>query len=325
MLDNGINPHDIVWIDPDFLVGDFGKKWRFVSSNTTVKNLKDYLTAIKSFDYDHKSTRYDIKSMDEKGFTPLKDVAIPLQYITDKLMSSVVTIKDEIISQNCSNAAWQLTGKKNNLSAKKVILATGSYANSMNINNLTEIDLATALTPHMLKSNISDDDNVAVFGSSHSAIAIIKNLLDCGVKNVINLYRSPLKYALRMQGWTLYDNTGLKGNTAIWARENISQNLDSRITRHILANDDELSQKLRSCNKVVYATGFTQRAPQVYGVNTQRYDSSNGIIAPGLFGVGIGFPKKVSDPNGNIELNVGLHKFMLDLKISLPIWMQYGL
>ena len=197
---------------------------------------------------------------------------------------------------------WQ----KNNLSAKKVILATGSYANSMSINNLTEIDLATALTPHMLKSNISDDDNVAVFGSSHSAIAIIKNLLDCGVKNVINLYRSPLKYALRMQG-------------------NISQNLDSRITRHILANDDELSQKLRSCNKVVYATGFTQRAPQVYGVNTQRYDSSNGIIAPGLFGVGIGFPKKVSDPNGNIESNVGLHKFMLDLKISLPIWMQYGL
>lgn len=83
-----------------------------MSSNTTVKNLKDYLTAIKSFDYDHKSTRYDIKSMDEKGFTPLKDVAIPLQYITDKLMSSVVTIKGEIISQNCSNAAWQLTGKK---------------------------------------------------------------------------------------------------------------------------------------------------------------------------------------------------------------------
>ena len=34
LLDKGIPAHDILWVDPYFQVGDFGRLWSQVSSNT---------------------------------------------------------------------------------------------------------------------------------------------------------------------------------------------------------------------------------------------------------------------------------------------------
>jgi hypothetical protein len=65
--------------------------------------------------------------------------------------------------------------------------------------------------------------------------------------------------------------------------------------------------------------------PSAEGVDVRQYDPTTGIIAPGLFGVGIGFPQKVTDPNGNVELNVGLFKFMRDIKRMLPLWEKYDI
>lgn len=36
LLDNGRKAKDILWLDPNFSVGDFDIKWGEVSSNTTV-------------------------------------------------------------------------------------------------------------------------------------------------------------------------------------------------------------------------------------------------------------------------------------------------
>ena len=49
-------------------------------------------------------------------------------------------------------------------------------------------------------------------------------------------------------------------------------------------------------------------------MDIDEYDTSNEIIAPGLFGVGIGFPLRSVDPLGNSEFNVGMFKFMRDIK-----------
>ena len=50
------------------------------------------------------------------------------------------------------------------------------------------------------------------------------------------------------------------------------------------------------------------------------YDPITGIIAMGLFGASIAFPRRVTDPNGNVELNVGLFKFMKYIRHFLPLW-----
>ena len=59
---------------------------------------------------------------------------------------------------------------------------------------------------------VTSADRVAVVGSSHSAVLVLMNLLemDDGPK-VLNLYRSPLRYAkYRDDGVIILDNTGLK-------------------------------------------------------------------------------------------------------------------
>ena len=78
------------------------------------------------------------------------------------------------------------------------------------------------------------------------------------MKKIVNFYREPLKYAMYMKDWILFDDTGLKGDTARWSRENKHGNLPPKVTR-ILSDDVSISQHLPQCTKVIYATGFTRR------------------------------------------------------------------
>ena len=54
------------------------------------------------------------------------------------------------------------------------------------------------------------------------------------------------------------------------------------------------------------------------------YNQQNGIIAPGLFGLGIAFPEYAEDPYGYGQYRVGLKKFMDYLNSVLPLWTVYG-
>ncbi len=42
-------------------------------------------------------------------------------------------------------------------------------------------------------------DSVAVFGSSHPAIIIIRYLVEFGLTRIVNFYLTPLKFALPME------------------------------------------------------------------------------------------------------------------------------
>ena len=135
-----------------------------------------------------------------------------------KIDYSFDTIKDMKIAQG----VWNLYGTREIYMAEKVVLATASLAKSLNIHNFEitkKIPLSKALAPSKLKNELFKDDNVAVFGSSHSAMIIIRNLLELGIEHVANFYCQRLRYAINMGDWILYDNSGLRGETAKWVRE----------------------------------------------------------------------------------------------------------
>jgi cation diffusion facilitator CzcD-associated flavoprotein CzcO len=324
LLDSGVNRHDIIWVDPAFKVGDFGQHWGEVNSNTSVKLFLQFLTDINAFNYAQRAKPFALEELPADGFCQLQQVTEPLQWVTDQLREQVSNQQAHVKQLQVNKGSWQLSTDSAPIAAEKVILATGAAPKSFNHDQAVEIPLATALKPTELSDNVTTDDCVAVFGSSHSAMIIIRNLLEAGVKQVINFYLSPVCYALPMNGYTLYDNSGLKGSTAQWTREHISKHLHPQVERY-LSNEENMTKQLPRCSKAVYAIGFKQRAPHIDNLDLTRYDTSNGIIAPGLFGSGIGFPRKITDPNGNQELNVGLWKFMNDLQLMLPIWQRYGL
>lgn len=89
------------------------------------------------------------------------------------------------------------------------------------------IDLDACLSPSTLLSIFpsSSSSIIAVIGSSHSAILCLRNLYTLSTSRqrdirIINFYRSPLKYAqIEADGRIRYDNTGLKGVAAQWAKD----------------------------------------------------------------------------------------------------------
>lgn len=319
LLDQGINPENICWIDPEFNAGDLGKSWYNVSSNTDVSLFTSFFEGFQSFNYD----KFDspLKSLDQNNKCQLIHAADALKWVTSQLIEKVRTIKGKVESiHSIKSAAWQVTGKQVDVKAKKIILAQGSDANKLTYSTKV-IPLEVALNKALLTKEELKNKNVAVFGSSHSAVIIMQSLLEQGA-NVLNFYRSPLVYAVNMGDWLLHDGTGLKGKTAEWARENLHSQTPLKLQRY-LSNDANVEKYLPSCDYAVYATGFKKRSIQIDDVEANEYDPRNGIIAPGIFGIGIAYPELAPDPYGHQEYHVGLYKFMKLINRVFPLWQVY--
>lgn len=326
LLDNGINPSEILWIDPSFTVGDFGEHWYAVSSNTSVKLFMDFLTNIKAFEYDQHQASYVLDTMEPSDTCALRYVAEPLQWVTNRLKKKVVAHKTTVTHLSRNLGHWSLeTANLETFHSEKIILATGATPKTLNYVQYCqhEISVRDALKPAVLEQCVNKEDTIAIFGSSHSAMIILRDLVNLGIKKVLNFYHSPIKFSLQLDGWILYDNTGLKGNTAQWVKQNIFEQRLSMLHRYV-SNERNIQRHLPLCDKVIYAVGFKRRIPISVDINLNSYDVHSGIIAPGLFGTGVGFPKQVMSPMGHIEMNVGLWKFMQDMRIMMPVWLQYG-
>ncbi|HBB53206.1 MAG TPA: pyridine nucleotide-disulfide oxidoreductase, partial [Legionellales bacterium] len=248
----------------------------------------------------------------------------PLQWITENLRKKVTSIESKVIGLKLENRRWILSLPQRTILARNVIVAPGAEPHSLNIPSVEEIPLEKALDPSQLTQLCGIDDKIAVFGSSHSAILVLKTLMeDCNVSQVYNFYRSPLSYAVYLDEWILFDDTGLKGMAAEWARENLDGQLPQNL-RRLISSEENLRTILPLCSKAIYATGFSSRSIPVEGMETLTYNDRSGIIAPGLFGLGIAFPEVYQDRIGILSQRVGLWKFMEYLIRVMPIWLKYG-
>ena len=323
LLDSGVNHEDIIWIDPHFTVGDFGAYWHLVLSNTQVWRFKKYLEGISSFGFSDKDEHFDFDDLDENDTCQLSYVADVLSWVTRGLLKQVHSIKTKIERLSLSDQRWVLHYGESVLKADNVIMAVGSDPVTL-ANDRETIDLATALDKQKLAAAVQENDTVALFGSSHSAVIILRYLTEIGVKHVYNFMREPLKFAVDFNDWILFDNTGLKGTTADWARQNLLGNLPENITQ-VYSDEVNTTKYLSKCSKVIYAIGFRPRSIEIDGFAKVAYNPHNGIIAPGLFGVGIAFPEIVTDRYGNKESSVGLLKFKHYLDRVMPLWFKYAL
>jgi cation diffusion facilitator CzcD-associated flavoprotein CzcO len=324
LLDHGVESKQIAWLDPEFKVGDFGTKWCNVSSNTRVNLFLKYFNECNAFEYSSAPKDFAINKTDPNKTCLLALAAEPLQWITDNLKSKVNAVNEKVQKLKPHDRHWEITLINSKLRAKNVVIATGADPKSLIFPGIEEIPLTTALDPDKLASACNNNDTVAVFGSSHSAVIILKTLLEqCDIKKVINFYLSPLRYAVYFDDWILFDDTGLKGTTAEWAREHIDGKLPAKLER-IISNEENLRIALPLCNKAIYATGFQKRLIPIEGMHTLEYNDRSGIIAPGLFGFGIAFPEAKQDRFGTLEYRVGLWKFMDYLNRVMPIWLNYG-
>lgn len=323
LLDQGIAPEKIAWIDPAFAGGDLSGKWRSVSSNTHVALFLSYLNGSPAFRFSE-APPMALREVDPRETCSLALIADPLVWVTQHLRERVRIFETLATALSLERNQWKIETNQRELASRNVILAVGAVPKKLSYSYLDEIPVEVALDPEKLAEQPLEGATVAVFGSSHSTMIALPHLLSHPVERVINFYRSPLKYAVYLRDWILFDDTGLKGQAALWARENIDGVHPERLERCWISSP-EFQEKVAACDRVVYTVGFERRKlPETRQWGALEYNSTNGILAPGLFGLGIAFPAYTPDPLGYGQYRVGLKKFMDHLDCVLPLWMRYG-
>ena len=245
--------------------------------------------------------------------------------------------------------------------SRRLILCTGASPNNdplpVPIPGLKCLELDTALSPTQVSAALSPlgPTTVAVIGASHSAILVLWNLYNLAASSKPDLRirwltRHPLRYAVEMDGWILRDNTGLKGEAADWARNNLEpaffaqSDVSKYISRIDYEKGDEEStfeENLPGCNYYVQAIGYNrdpipnirtssgkdvtpffdhQKGSFTYISESNHGTTRDPVSLPGLYGAGIAFPERVVDPHGNVEYAVGFKKFMNFVKRVSPSW-----
>jgi len=321
LLDAGVPADRLAWIDPAFAVGDFGTMWRNVSSNTRVGLFLDFLNGCDAFAWNQCEEHFPLHGMDTMQGCELHSMADALQWVTRRLRERVRCFAGVANAVDGRDGAWRIALPDIEVRATRVVLAIGSQPKTLALSDCVEIPIVDAMDARRLLTHCCEDDIVAIFGSSHSAILIIRSLLEtCRVKRVVNFYEQPLCFAEHMSDWIRFDDTGLKGSTAEWARANIQDNCPANLQR-VPSTAQNIALQLPACGKVIYAIGFTPRTIMVNGESQVKHNPMTGVIAPGLFGVGIAFPQAKVNRDGLLEHRVGLWKFMQYLNDVLPLWM----
>lgn len=322
LLDRGVPPDKIAWIDPAFAAGDLGGKWRSVSSNTIAGTFMSFLNGAAAFRFSQ-APPFPLAEVDPEETCALALVADPLVWVTEHLRERVHVFQTTATTLALRRRRWWIETRDTELTSDNVILAVGAVPKGLDY-PLHEIPVEVALDADKLAEVPLEGATVAVFGSSHSSMIALPHLLRLPVDRVINFYRSPLKYAVYLDDWILFDDTGLKGRAAAWARENIDGVHPDKLER-CWVSAPEFDEKLAECDHVVYTVGFERRQlPETPQWGPLEYNRMNGILAPGLFGLGIAFPEYAEDPYGYGQFRVGLKKFMDYLDAVLPLWMVYG-
>jgi len=321
LLDSGVSSDEIAWIDPSFTVGALGKYWHAVSSNTKVVLFERFLQNAEAFEYSH--CPHQLKHLDPNATCLLSETVKPLQWVTEQLLQQVGSFKTQVNTIGRCSFGWQVGLSNQSLHAKNLILATGAKEKHLPSDSIPCLDMPTALNPQLLARAVKAGETIAVYGASHSAVLVVKNLLELGC-SVINLYKHPLKYAIYQEDHIIYDNTGLKGTAAEFARAQMETTLHPNLIRcHV--DDTQANGLLSKASKAVYAIGFQMAETlSVEGINLSEYDPHTGILAAGLYGFGIAFPEQLTDRYGIQEWSVGLFKFAKYLDRVLPLWLAYG-
>ncbi|CCG82105.1 Putative uncharacterized protein [Taphrina deformans PYCC 5710] len=352
LLDQGLQ--NVCMVDPSFTAGRINEKYREVPSNTKTMMFEKWATGTKVAEQILKSApkpnAYErLLTFNQDAGCPLGDAIDVAQLLSDGLRKDprVHSIETRVKSINkLDDNTWRIP--ELDLLTNRVVLAVGSHPKPHDLAShyphIKPLDLDTCLKPSDLAKAVPEGSKVGVVGASHSAILAIKNLYDLGNVEVINFHRSPLLYAIYKEGWILYDNTGLKGIAADWAREVLGALTPPKTLRRINMKSEEnqgksekeiYDKELQGVTHLVSAIGYEMNQLPTITVNgktvqpefdplTGRFFSAkeNKEVLGGLFGAGIAYPERVTDPAGNVESAVGWFKFMKFVKRTSPEWVQ---
>lgn len=249
---------NILWVDETFQGGRINQYYREVPSNTKTKLFLEFAESVAPFRNivsadSSKDLLQNIRKLDQEKGCQLSHAADICLMLTSGLKQTpgVTAQPGRVTSATLDERSqtWNvnLTTPTQSSSStplepirtKRLILCTGSTPLDPPLPyeppGLKHINLDDALSPTTLRtlltplSSSRTPTTIAVIGASHSAILVLMNLSHIISSsphlnlNVKWFTRHPLRYAEYDSSGhvSARDNTGLKGQAAVWAKENL--------------------------------------------------------------------------------------------------------
>lgn len=343
----GIPGNKIIWVDPQFKGGHFGTKLSAGSSvpgNTTVESYQRVNHAIYTMipacaPTTAEKAKFAITTLPLSATCALKIAAQPLQHITKNLGRLVHTIQGIALAIHETKNGIRLDIQSSDniikdVLTKRAILAVGAEPKTIKLpKHITIIDPNIAFIKSELKQYLHTNPSITtviVIGSSHSAALATMHLLQAGIL-VKQFMNKEYKFATPVTApdgtpYMQFDNTGLKGEVAIFTRQLLSDTKTAqgkyagRWECHSRENIDILlATHLAQCTHAVICVGYAPASSlPINGLPlaTFKYDKHSTQImyadeqpVAGIFGIGVAFPLEVKSISGEIEFAVGVGKF----------------
>lgn len=321
LLDAGIKPADILWVDNTFKVGALGKYYKNIPPNSSQNSFLKFFTESPILRRYEKYFR-SLATRHHNNQRTLAEIINPLQTITNKIRQSVANVQGSItkISYNKEEKIWKTSLPAIAMEAYNVILAIGAHPKQLTHDTKgTRIKLEDALDKNKLQKKIHDNDtHIVVVGSSHSAALALKNLVTLGCNNITHVYKHEFRFKQKLTDGVLYPFTGLKGIVGSW----IKKNLPHQSIKQFHIDSTEAIHALRNCEYFIDAIGFEIAMLPVDQKDLYELATNPHNLGPNLYGIGIAFPNKVLDVAGNREPAVGILNAIKIVKQQLPLWLE---
>lgn len=256
---------NILWVDETFQGGRINQYYREVPSNTKTKLFLEFAESVAPFRNivsagSSKDLLQDIRKLDQEKGCQLSHAADICLMLTSglkrtpgvtaqpgRVTSATLDERSQTWNVNLTTPTQSSSSSTplEPIRTKRLILCTGSTPLDPPLPyeppGLKHINLDDALSPTTLRtllaplSSSRTPTTIAVIGASHSAILVLMNLSHIISSsphlnlNVKWFTRHPLRYAEYDSSGhvSARDNTGLKGQAAVWAKENLEPLLSS--------------------------------------------------------------------------------------------------
>ncbi len=296
---NGILPEQVLVVDPYLCGGDLSEKWSCVRSNTIWSQLLNAVPYPGSLPESY-------SSLDPNSPCSLRHYIQYLRDVTKSYLNNC-EVHCTYATKVWQDGKWyiQLKNQTVPLEADVLLLATGSEPKHLDL-PYPSLSLCTALNKEKLAEYIKKGDHILVFGTAHSAVLIVKNLLDCGA-NVTNFYASPKPFYFDRDG----DYDGLKQDAAEIADKILAKELPVKLFS--INDTSNVIRQTKNVDGVVYAIGFEPRNP--FGL--KDYDGETGQLkgCTNAWGFGIAYPNKAPD---GIHFDVSIPAFQVHIQRQMP-------
>ena len=312
----GLPTNDFCIIDPHFDGGDLQRKWPNVISNTPWSATTDaFRRCLPSLDLPKWS-----KELPPDQPTPLRTIAKLLRDLFHAAKFQTVRGTVQRTIWKPEDGTWIVYVQSGTgiteINATRILFAQGSIPKHYDM-PIPSIPLEVALDVDRIKTYVKPSDQVIVFGTNHSGIVALKNLIDSGVDKIVGVHKGLKPFIWARDG----EYQGLKLDGAAIADSIISGKYPSvRLVSY--DNTPNLIRETRNATWVIYATGFQpdttiRVSDESTDISHREYDPNTGVLknAPNAWGFGIAYPSQAPD---GIHYDVGISSFLEHFYKQIP-------